>query len=59
MEIFWDEIPVSTKEYLKVVDITDKVRGIVKKRKVKEGSVLIYNPHVTSAITINESDPEL
>ncbi len=59
MEIFWDEIPVFTKEYLKIVDITDKVEDTVKKRKVKQGSVLIYNPHVTCAITINEPDPEL
>jgi len=59
MEIFWDEIPVFTKEYLKVVDITNKVQEIVDNRKVKEGSVLIYNPHVTCAITINEPDPEL
>jgi len=59
MEIFWNEIPVFTKEYLKVLDITDKIKDIVKKRKVKEGSALIYNPHVTSAVTINEPDPEL
>ena len=59
MEIFWDEIPVSTREHLKVVDITDKVESIVEKRKVREGNIFVYNPHVTSAITINEPDPEL
>lgn len=59
LEIFWDEIPVFVKEYLKVVDITDKVQGIVGKRGVREGSILVYNPHVTSAVTINEADPEL
>lgn len=59
MEILWDEIPVFTDEYLKVIDITDKVKELVKKRGTKEGSILIYNPHVTSAITINEADPEL
>ena len=59
MEILWDEIPVFTEEYLKVIDITDKVQQIIREKKVNEGSILIYNPHVTSAITVNEPDPEL
>ena len=59
MEIFWDEIPIQTKEYLKVVDITDKVQHILQARGVRNGSVLLYNPHVTCAVTINENDPEL
>ena len=59
MEVLWDEIPIRTEEYLKIVDITDKVQYIVDKNKVNEGSILIYNPHVTSAITVNESDYEL
>jgi len=59
MQILWDEIPVQTKEYLKVVDITDKVQAIFKKQKIKEGNLTVYNPHVTSAVTINEDDPDL
>ena len=59
MEVLWESIPVFTEEYLKIVDITDKVQKIVEEKHVSEGSVLIYNPHVTSAITINEPDLEL
>lgn len=59
MQILWDEIPVQTKEYLKVVNITDKVQAIFKKQRIKEGNLTVYNPHVTSAVTINEDDPDL
>lgn len=31
MEIFWDKIPLFTREYLKVVNITDKVEEIVER----------------------------
>ena len=59
MEILWDNISVFTEEYLKIIDITDKIQKIVEEKNVSEGSILIYNPHVTSAITINEPDFEL
>jgi secondary thiamine-phosphate synthase enzyme len=59
MEIFWDEIEIQADEYLKIMDITDKVKDMVKKRKIKEGNVCLYNPHVTSAVTINEREPAL
>jgi len=29
MEVLWESIPVFTEEYLKIVDITDKVQKIV------------------------------
>ena len=59
MQIIWDEIPVYSDEHLKVIDITAEVRKITEKEKIKDGTVNIFNPHVTSAICVNEHDPDL
>ena len=37
-------------------DITEIVKEIVKKSKVKDGQVLIYSPHTTLAIKVNEKE---
>jgi secondary thiamine-phosphate synthase enzyme len=39
-------------------DITDQVAEAVKKSGVKEGICLVYCPHTTAAITINENADE-
>ncbi|MGD6781135.1 secondary thiamine-phosphate synthase enzyme YjbQ [Sutcliffiella horikoshii] len=41
-------------------DITAKVESLVQKSGVKEGHVIIYCPHTTAGITINENaDPDV
>ncbi|MBI4278262.1 MAG: YjbQ family protein [Armatimonadetes bacterium] len=55
-----EEFHVSTSRQYQVVDITAKVKEIVRKSGVKEGICLVYVPHATAAVTINESaDPEV
>jgi len=39
-------------------DITDKVNEFVRKSGVKEGICLVYCPHTTASITINENADE-
>lgn len=36
-------------------DITDKVKQAVKDSKVKEGICVVFCPHTTAAVTINEN----
>lgn len=51
---------VSTKKREELVDITSPVYDIVSKTGIKNGIVIIYAPHTTSAITINENaDPDV
>jgi len=53
-----DAFTVTTRERCEMVDITNKVREIVSRRKVPEGLVCIFVPHTTAAVTINENaDP--
>lgn len=42
------------------VDITARVRQIVRESSVEEGLCVVYCPHTTAAITINENaDPDV
>lgn len=53
-------ISISTRLRSELVDITDKVRGIVEQTKIKSGICHIFVPHTTGAITINENaDPSV
>ncbi len=51
-------ITVETQKRTELVDITDRVRQAVAESGVRNGSVLLYVPHTTAGITINENaDP--
>lgn len=50
------KIKFKSKEYLEFRDLTDEVEGFVKKTKIKNGMVLIYSTHTTTAIAINEKE---
>ncbi|MBD3217996.1 MAG: YjbQ family protein [candidate division Zixibacteria bacterium] len=53
-------ISVNTQSHTEFVDITDKVKSVVKDSGVKEGMAVVYVPHTTAGITINESaDPSV
>lgn len=53
-------ITLSTSKKHELIDITSKVKEIVKTSKVKEGICFLYVPHATAAITINENaDPNI
>lgn len=43
-----------------VIDITEEVRSIVEKSNIEEGICVIYVPHATAAVIINENwDPNI
>jgi secondary thiamine-phosphate synthase enzyme len=49
---------VKTSAYVQFVDITHEVRRYISEEGIKDGIVLIYTPHTTAGITINENaDP--
>jgi len=52
------KMSVSTKSHTEFIDITSEISSIVEKSGVKDGIVVVYVPHTTAGITINESaDP--
>jgi secondary thiamine-phosphate synthase enzyme len=51
---------VSTGAHTEFVDITSEVRSCVAKAKITDGLAIIYIPHTTAGITINEhADPSV
>ena len=49
---------VQSKHRSELIDITHSVQGIITQSQIKTGSCLLFTPHTTAAITINEgADP--
>jgi len=60
MKIIQEEFRVSTKSRNQMIDITSQVRSLVGQAGVTDGDVIVYCPHTTAAITINENaDPSV
>ncbi|PKL46721.1 MAG: hypothetical protein CVV39_06815 [Planctomycetes bacterium HGW-Planctomycetes-1] len=60
MKIISDTFLVSTNKRNELVDITGKVEKALAESGISEGSVIVYCPHTTAAITINENaDPDV
>jgi secondary thiamine-phosphate synthase enzyme len=54
--VFVKEIYLSTKERIELVDITNKVEEAVQESKIRNGICLVYAPHATAAIILNEHE---
>lgn len=53
-------VPVNSKSATEMIDISYEIKNIVKKSGIKEGACLIYSPHTTAGLTINENaDPDV
>ena len=53
-------LTVKTKAQTELVDITAEVQKIVRTSDVRDGLCMVYVPHTTAAVTINESaDPSV
>jgi len=54
------ELQIKTKEKEEIVDITEKIKKIVKESNKEEGICLVFTKHTSAAITINENeDPNI
>ena len=43
-----------------MIDITDQIQKIINKEKLQNGTVIVYVPHTTAGVTINEgADPSV
>lgn len=54
------EFTISTSSHQELIDITYTVQDIVKSSGVKDGFCLVYIPHATAGVILNESaDPDI
>ncbi len=52
------QIDVKTHNRVEMIDITKNIQDIVKKSKIKSGLCIVFCPHTTAGLTINENaDP--
>ncbi|MBW2994970.1 secondary thiamine-phosphate synthase enzyme YjbQ [Candidatus Woesearchaeota archaeon] len=55
-----EEFSIKTDSKYNMVDITEKVKEIVKDSKIKEGICTVYAAHATCAVMVNENyDPNI
>ncbi|MHC4243124.1 MAG: secondary thiamine-phosphate synthase enzyme YjbQ [Planctomycetota bacterium] len=60
MKIVHEEFRVNTKSRNQMIDITSQVSSFVSKSGISDGDVIVYCPHTTAGITINENaDPSV
>ena len=54
------ELEVTTTARCELVDVTDRVRRSLAQAGLRSGAVLVYSPHTTAGVTIQENaDPDV
>ena len=54
------QFTISTKSHQELIDMTYEVQGIVRSSGVKDGFCIVYIPHATAGVILNESaDPNI
>jgi len=54
------ELKIGTKKRNEMIDITNDVQRVIDEENLKKGHVVVYVPHTTAGITINEgADPSV
>lgn len=49
---------IDTAQRNQIVDLTERIAKIVRQRGIQDGLVILYSPHTTAGVTINENyDP--
>lgn len=57
--IFTQTFTFSTQKKIQILKISEKVLEIAKRSGLKEGIVLVYTPHTTAGLIVNEAEPGL
>jgi len=56
----YQELSIRTRSRTELLDITDRLAKIVQESKVQNGLMVLFVPHTTAAVTINENaDPSV
>ncbi len=56
----YTELSIRTRNRTEMIDITDQVQKVLRESKVQDGILVVFVPHTTAAVTINENaDPSV
>lgn len=60
MKIIQKELSINTSSRNQMVDVTDRIERLVAESGISDGDVVVFCPHTTAAVTINENaDPSV
>ena len=59
MSQFLETLNIRTHGEKDIVNITGLVNEVVKKSNITAGTLLVFTPHTTTALTVNEDEPGL
>jgi len=59
MNFYSQDVRISTRKKIEILDITEEVQRIVTKSGIKNGLVTLWAPHTTATIAVNEHDTDL
>jgi secondary thiamine-phosphate synthase enzyme len=59
MKSYFDQISISTSGKIELKNITNDIRLVLEKSKISNGILLVYSPHTTTAVIINENESRL
>lgn len=59
MKTFAKSISLETKKQFDLIDITGAIKNCVSESQIRDGIVVVYNPHTTAGIRINHNEPLL
>ncbi|MEL9997878.1 MAG: secondary thiamine-phosphate synthase enzyme YjbQ [Sulfolobales archaeon] len=57
--VYMKEVEVSSKKKFEVIRITELVKEAVRESGIKDGLVLVYVPHATATVIVNEYEPRI
>ena len=53
-------LSISTQRRIQLIDITEKIHTLIQEERWERGAVIIFVPHTTAGVTINEgADPDV
>ncbi len=56
----YQEITIRTKSRTELIDITERLSDLLQSSKIEDGLLVVFVPHTTAAVTINENaDPSV
>src|SRR5262245_57963932 len=59
LSIHHDQLSLHTESCLQFVDLTDQVQDCIERHGISDGMVVVQTLHTTSAIVVNEHEPQL
>ena len=55
-----EQLTIRTSGRVEMIDITDRIRSVVQENGIRSGICVLFVPHTTAALTINENaDPDV